>query len=71
LKTWGSFGWGKNTSPSVVKKHFAKIKNGYYPIFPFFILEGVLWGIRGNQRNMNIPWNVSKNKVDLHTSGKR
>jgi hypothetical protein len=69
----------------VEKKHnrisnqefFYKIKNGYYQIFPSIILEGGFWGIRGDQRNINIPWDVNKNKVhlvlkiDLHTSGKR
>jgi hypothetical protein len=69
----------------VEKKHncinnqefFFKIKNGYYQIFPSIILEGGFWGIRGDQRNINIPWDVNKNKVhlvlkiDLHTNGKR
>ncbi len=58
-------------------KNSCEIKNGYYLIFPMFVLEGDLWGARGDQRNKNIPHNVSKNKVhlvlmiDLHTSGKR
>jgi len=69
----------------VEKKHnrisnqefFYKIKNGYYQIFLSIILEGGFWGIRGDQRNINILWDVNKNKVhlvlkiDLHTSWKR
>jgi len=54
-----------------------KIKNGYYQIFPSIVLEGDFWGIRGDQRKRNVPWDVNKNKVhlvlkiNLHTNGKR
>jgi hypothetical protein len=54
-----------------------KIKNGYYPMFPSIVPKGDFWGIRGDQRNRNIPRNVTKNKVHLdlkiylHTNGKK
>jgi hypothetical protein len=52
------------------------MKNGNYPILPSIVPEGDFGGIKGDQRNRNVPWNVNKNKVhlvlkiNLHTNGK-
>jgi hypothetical protein len=45
----------KKHSPIKSQEIFYKIKNGYYPIFPLLVPKGDLWGVKGDQRNMNIP----------------
>ncbi len=66
----------KKDNPITSQFFFCENKNGYYLIFPSLVLEGDLWGSREDQRNRNVPWYVSKNKVhlvlkiDLHTNGK-
>jgi hypothetical protein len=67
----------KKDNPINSQEFSCEIKNGYYPVFPTFVLKGDLSRARGDQRNKNVPQNVSKNKVhlvlriDLHTIGKR
>jgi hypothetical protein len=54
------------------QKNSCEIKNGYYPIFPLFVLEGDLWELGETKGRI-----INKNKVhlvlkiDLHTSGTR
>jgi hypothetical protein len=71
LRTQGSSGWKRNTAPSIVKKKIYKIKNGYYLIFPSFVLEGDLWG-QGETKGIRIIKNKIHLvfKINLHTSGK-
>jgi hypothetical protein len=45
----------KKHNPISNIKKFHEIKNGYYPIFPSLVLEGVFWGGKGIQRNRNVP----------------
>jgi hypothetical protein len=65
----------KKYNPISNQEFSYKIKNGYYQIFPSIVLEGDFWGIRGDQRNRIVPWDVNKNKVHLvlkinmHTNG--
>jgi hypothetical protein len=45
----------KKHNPIKSQDLFYKITDGYYLIFLSFVLEAVLWGVKGDQRNRNVP----------------
>jgi hypothetical protein len=61
----------KKHSPINSQKNSYEIKNGYYLIFPSFVLEGDLWGL-GETKGIRIIKNKVHLvfKINLHTSGK-